>query len=100
MGPDPVTSTFITAQDGLRLHVRAWGPRLAARLPVVCLPGLARTGAYFETLANALAGGGNGTRLVLALDLRGRGRSLARRSLTGAKHNRRRPARRWRSFPI
>ena len=75
MGPDPVTSTFITAQDGLRLHVRAWGPRLAARLPVVCLPGLARTVADFETLASALASGANGPRSVLALDLRGRGRS-------------------------
>ena len=75
MGPDPVTSTFITAQDGIRLHVRAWGPRLAARLPVVCLPGLARTVADFETLASALASGANGLRSVLALDLRGRGRS-------------------------
>jgi pimeloyl-ACP methyl ester carboxylesterase len=75
MGPDPVTSTFITAQDGIRLHVRAWGPRLAARLPVVCLPGLARTVADFETLASALANGANGLRSVLALDLRGRGRS-------------------------
>ena len=75
MGPDPVTSTFITAQDGLRLHVRAWGSRLAARLPVVCLPGLARTVADFETLASALASGANGPRSVLALDLRGRGRS-------------------------
>jgi pimeloyl-ACP methyl ester carboxylesterase len=75
MGPDPVTSTFITAQDGIRLHVRAWGPRLAARLPVVCLPGLARTVADFETLASALASGAKGPRSVLALDLRGRGRS-------------------------
>ena len=75
MGPDPVTSTFITAQDGIRLHVRAWGPRLAARLPVVCLPGLARTVADFETLASALASGANRPRSVLALDLRGRGRS-------------------------
>ena len=75
MGPDPVTSTFITAQDGLRLHVRAWGPRPAALLPVVCLQGLARTVADFETLASALASGANRPRSVLALDLRGRGRS-------------------------
>jgi pimeloyl-ACP methyl ester carboxylesterase len=75
MGRDPVKSTLVTAQDGIRLHVRAWGPRLAARLPVVCLPGLARTVADFETLASALASGANGPRSVLALDLRGRGRS-------------------------
>lgn len=30
-------SIFITAQDGLRLHVREYGPRTAAVLPVVCL---------------------------------------------------------------
>ena len=75
MGADAVRCTFITAQDGLRLHVRAWGPRPAALLPVVCLPGLARTVADFETLASALASGANGLRSVLALDLRGRGRS-------------------------
>ena len=46
---------FVTAQDGLRLHVRECGPRASAALPVVCLPGLARTTADFETLAQALA---------------------------------------------
>jgi pimeloyl-ACP methyl ester carboxylesterase len=42
---------------------------------VVCLPGLARTCADFETLASALAGSAETPRHVIALDYRGRGRS-------------------------
>ena len=48
-------SAFVTAQDGLRLHVRRYGSRVACALPVVCLPGLARTAADFHPLAAALA---------------------------------------------
>src|SRR5262249_62160751 len=48
-------SVFVSAQDGLRLHVRAYGARTNRALPVVCLPGLARTTADFDTLALALA---------------------------------------------
>ncbi len=66
---------FVTAQDGLRLHVHEWGPRASAALPVVCLPGLARTIADFETLAQALAADIRTRRRVLALDSRGRGKS-------------------------
>ena len=66
---------FVTAQDGLRLHVREWGPRTSAALPVVCLPGLARTTADFEALAQALATNGQPGRRLLALDSRGRGKS-------------------------
>jgi pimeloyl-ACP methyl ester carboxylesterase len=73
MNPDGSASTFVTAQDELRLHVREWGSRLARALPVVCLPGLARTVADFEPLAAALAR--NGRRRVIALDSRGRGKS-------------------------
>ena len=55
--------------------MREWGPRTAARLPAVCLPGLARTGADFETLATALADDPTAPRRAIALDFRGRGRS-------------------------
>ena len=75
MTPDAGTSNYVTAQDGLRLHVREYGARTAARLPAVCLPGLARTGADFETLATTLASDPRAPRRVLVLDLRGRGRS-------------------------
>ena len=51
MSASTATSIFVTAQDGLRLHVRSYGPRTATALPMVCLPGLARTGADFETPA-------------------------------------------------
>jgi len=66
---------FVTAQDGLKLHVRSYGPRISDVLPVVCLPGLARTVADFETLATALVNDSKASRRVLALDSRGRGKS-------------------------
>ncbi|NWG25946.1 MAG: alpha/beta hydrolase [Pseudorhodoplanes sp.] len=65
-------SLFVSAPDGLRLHVRGHGGRHAAGSPVVCLPGLSRNTSDFDVLADALAGAG---RRVLALDYRGRGRS-------------------------
>jgi pimeloyl-ACP methyl ester carboxylesterase len=66
---------YVTARDGLRLHVREHGERTAPGLPVVCLPGLARTTADFDVLASALAGDARRPRRVLALDYRGRGLS-------------------------
>jgi pimeloyl-ACP methyl ester carboxylesterase len=65
---------YITAPDGLKLHVARYGAYSAATLAVVCLPGLTRNGADFHELACALAGNSE-TRQVFALDSRGRGRS-------------------------
>ena len=75
MSAPPATSAFVTAQDGLKLHVRSHGPRTAAALPVVCLPGLTRTVADFEALAAALANDPRSPRRVISLDSRGRGKS-------------------------
>jgi pimeloyl-ACP methyl ester carboxylesterase len=72
---DGCASQFITSHDGLKLHVSAYGARTAAAVPVVCLPGLARTGDDFDTLATALAGDPQQPRYVVAMDYRGRGRS-------------------------
>ncbi len=68
-------SRFVSATDGLKLHVRDYGNRLSSRLPAVCLPGLARTAEDFDVLATALASDGTAPRRVLALDYRGRGLS-------------------------
>jgi len=69
-----VSSSFITAPDGLRLHACCYGNRTASATPVVCLPGLARTAADFEALASALSHE-KPFRRVIALDYRGRGQS-------------------------
>jgi pimeloyl-ACP methyl ester carboxylesterase len=68
-------SVFVTAQDGLTLHVRRYGSGHACAHSVVCLPGLARTAADFHPLATALAADPAKPRLVLALDYRGHGQS-------------------------
>ena len=73
--PGEYKSHFITAQDGLKLHVRAYGPHTTANLPVMCLPGLARTSADFHELAAALSSDAKLPRQVIAMDYRGRGRS-------------------------
>lgn len=68
-------SFWCRAQDGLRLHGRLYGQAASGRLPVVCLPGLARTSADFHELATALSTHRARPRPVLAMDYRGRGRS-------------------------
>jgi pimeloyl-ACP methyl ester carboxylesterase len=64
---------FWTSPDGLTLFARdyaaAAGP---ARLPVICIHGLTRNSRDFEEVAPWIAGQG---RRVLAVDVRGRGRS-------------------------
>src|ERR1700730_15961285 len=68
-------SLFVSAQDGLRLHVPAHGARTKRDLPVVCLPCMARYTTDFDALAVALASDRERPRRVLALDYRGRGKS-------------------------
>lgn len=67
----------ISAWDGLPLHVRAWHGGNSLR-PVLCLPGLVRTSADFETLAPAIVEG----RRVMAIDYAGRGDSGRSRDVT------------------
>jgi pimeloyl-ACP methyl ester carboxylesterase len=63
---------YLTAPDGLRLHYLDYPCPGAKRLPLVCLPGLARSADDFWRVAEAAQPSG---RRVLALDYRGRGRS-------------------------
>jgi pimeloyl-ACP methyl ester carboxylesterase len=67
-------SMWVAAPDGLKLHVREFGSREAPGMPIVCLPGLARTVGDFYELAPALAFG-SPARHVVAIDSRGRGHS-------------------------
>ena len=72
---DSGESVYVVASDGLKLHVRSYAPRLAPGIPVVCLPGLARTAEDFDELARTLAANAEAPRRVYALDYRGRGLS-------------------------
>jgi pimeloyl-ACP methyl ester carboxylesterase len=68
----PAESRFVAAPDGLRLHYLDYPCGTTTRLPLVCLPGLARTADDFWRVAEAAQPAG---RRVLALDYRGRGLS-------------------------
>jgi pimeloyl-ACP methyl ester carboxylesterase len=62
-----------TSTDGVELSARDYAPAAGpARLPIVCLHGLTRNSRDFDGIAPAMAAAG---RRVLALDVRGRGRS-------------------------
>ena len=71
---DGYAEFFVSASDGLRLYARDYCSLPSRELPVVCLPGLARTSDDFHELALALSNRDHARR-VLALDYRGRGRS-------------------------
>lgn len=73
--PAQFHDVFCTSADGLRLHAREIGPAASRALPVLCLPGLTRTTADFEVLAQALADDPSAPRRVVAIDYRGRGLS-------------------------
>ncbi len=70
-----INDLYLSAPDGLKLHALEAGPRDDARLPVVCLPGLARTNEDFRELIEALAFDAHRPRYVIALSSRGRGLS-------------------------
>jgi len=70
--PEIAERTWASA-DGLRLVADDYAPAPGpARAPVVCIHGLTRNARDFETVAPRIAAGG---RRVLAVDVRGRGRS-------------------------
>lgn len=62
---------FYSAEDGLSLYFRDYGPRAAGTTPVICLPGLTRNCRDFHALAKSLAA----NRRVICPDIRGRGKS-------------------------
>jgi len=73
--PDPTgfSERRWTSSDGLSLFARDYpGADGPARLPVIAIHGLTRNSADFDAIAPLIARGG---RRVLALDVRGRGRS-------------------------
>ena len=64
---------WFTSKDGLKLYARDYaGAEGPARLPVIAIHGLTRNSADFEDVSPVIAATG---RRVLALDVRGRGRS-------------------------
>ena len=70
---DGYADRWWTSADGLRLYARDYpGAAGEARLPVVCIHGLTRNSADFGAVAPLIAAAG---RRVLAVDVRGRGRS-------------------------
>ncbi|MBK5256566.1 MAG: alpha/beta hydrolase [Vicinamibacteria bacterium] len=61
-----------SSADGLKLFASEYGSKDSGKLPVICIPGLTRNSRDFEEVAPWIASMG---RRVIAVDLRGRGRS-------------------------
>jgi pimeloyl-ACP methyl ester carboxylesterase len=70
MGATASRDIRFTSADGLSLYGRDY-PASGAATPILCLAGLTRTSRDFEPLAQWLAG----TRRLISMDYRGRGRS-------------------------
>lgn len=67
---------YYASHDNLRLFFKDWGDSAWPATPVLCLPGLTRNSRDFDTLARHLADPERAVpRRVIAVDLRGRGRS-------------------------
>lgn len=64
-------AVFVAAGDGTRLYADDRGPLASSLTPVLCLPGLTRNSCDFEPVFDLL----ERRRRVIAMDLRGRGRS-------------------------
>jgi len=65
------TEGHVTAQDGLSLYYRDYGPKWDGKTPVLCLPGLTRNCRDFHLIAKGLMH----ERRVICPDIRGRGLS-------------------------
>jgi pimeloyl-ACP methyl ester carboxylesterase len=73
MDATPFVDRWWTSRDGLKLYARDYpGATGEARLPVICIHGLTRNSRDFGDVASYIAAAG---RRVLAIDVRGRGRS-------------------------
>ncbi len=68
---ESVMDYFFASGDGLRLYCAVYPSARSDTVPVLCLPGLTRNSRDFTTLAHHL----RSQHAILALDLRGRGRS-------------------------
>ena len=68
--PSQPRDFYYSSNDGLRLYARDYGDPTSPWLPVVCLPGLTRTGADFHVLASALAGDAKRPRAVSGPQMR------------------------------
>lgn len=66
----PCRERFVTVRSGARVFTADWGDPLDPRVPVLGLPGFARTVKDFAHVAEAIA-----PRRLVSLDYRGRGRS-------------------------